>query len=114
MAKTLLVLVLIAGAAFIIYQNVGRPASEEEQLVDHFRDRYAIVVNKFLSAAGRSGAIGLDTTFDAETAVVQIKGLRAELAGLRETLTEARAIRKADALADKIETFCEKNGIIRP
>jgi hypothetical protein len=56
----------------------------------------------------------MDTTYDSETAVTQVLKLRAELAKLRETLTEERAIGKADALAEKIEYFCKKNDIIRP
>jgi hypothetical protein len=114
MAKTLLVLLLIAGAAFFIYKQTNRTDSEELAMVDSIRDRYAVVVNKFLSAAGRAGAIGMDTTYDSETAVTQVLKLRAELAKLRETLTEDRAIGKADALAEKIEYFCKKNDIIRP
>jgi preprotein translocase subunit YajC len=114
MAKALLVLLLIAGAAFFIYKQTNRTDSEEEQMVASIRDRYAVVVNKFLSAAGRSGAIGMDTTYDSETAVTQVLKLRAELAKVRETLTEERAIGKADALAEKIDNFCRKNDIILP
>ena len=114
MAKALLVLLLIVGAAFFIYKRTNQTPSEEEEMVVSIRDRYAVVVNKFLSAAGRAGAIGMDTTYDSETAVTQVLKLRAELAKLRETLTEERAIGKADALAEKIEYFCKKNDIIRP
>jgi len=114
MAKGLLVLILVAGAAFFIYRQTSQKPSEEEAMVASVRERYAVVVNKFLSAAGRSGAIGMDTTLDSETAATQVLKLRAELAQLRKTLTEEKAIRKADALAEKIEYFCKKNDIIRP
>ena len=114
MFKTLVVLLLIAGAAYFVYQQIGRTPSEEEQLVTHLRERFAVVVNKFTSAVGRSGLIGMDTTFDAETVVTQIQRVRAELAELRKKLTEPEAIRKADALAEKIEAFCKKNEITRP
>ena len=114
MGKTIIVLLLIAGAAYFVYQQVGRAPSEEEQLVTHLRERYTVVVGKFTSAVGRSGLIGMDTTFDAETAVAQIQKVRADLAELRGKLTEARAISKADALSEKIEAFCKKNEILRP
>jgi hypothetical protein len=114
MAKRFLVLLLIAGAAYFIYQRTRHPPSEEEAKVASIKDRYAVVVNKFLSAAGRSGAIGMDTTLDSETAVTQILKVRANLAQLRKTLTEERAIQKADKLAEKIEYFCKKNDIIGP
>ena len=114
MAKRLIVFLLIVGAAYLIYQRMNPPTSEEDQLVSHLRDRYAVVVSKFTSAAGRSGSIGMDTTFDTETAVVQIQKLRTELAELRGKLTEERAISKAAELSEKIEYFCKKNEIIRP
>ena len=114
MAKALLVLLLIVGAAFFIYRQTSRTDSEEIAMVDSIQDRYAVVVNKFLSATGRAGAIGMDTTYDSETAANQVLKLRAELAQLRKTLTEKRAIGRADALAEKIEYYCKKNDIIRP
>lgn len=114
MAKALLVLLLIAGAAFFIYRQTNRTDSEEIALVDSIRDRYAVVVNRFLSATGRAGAIGMETTFDSESAANQVLKLRTELAQLRKTLTEKRAIGKAEALAEKMDNFCRKNDIIRP
>jgi hypothetical protein len=114
MGKGFVVLVLIAAAAFFIYKQTSQNRSEEEAWVASIKDRYAVVVNKFLSAAGRSGAIGMDTTMDSETAAAQMLKLRAELAQLRKTLTEERAIAKAEQLAEKIENFCKKNDIIRP
>jgi hypothetical protein len=114
MGKTIIVLLLIAGAAYFVYQQVGRTPSEEEQLVTNLRERFAVVVNKFTSAVGRSGLIGMDTTFDTETVVTQIQKVRADLAELRRKLTEPEAIRKADALSEKIEAFCKKNEITGP
>jgi len=114
MAKALIVLLLIVAAVFFIFHQTYRTDAEEIALVDSIRDRYAVVVNKFLSATGRAGAIGIDTTYDSEAAANQVLKLRDELAHLRKTLTEKRAIGKADALAEKIENFCKKNDIIRP
>ena len=89
MGKTIIVLLLIAGAAYFVYQQVGRTPSEEEQLVGHMRDRYAVVVGKFTSASGRAGLTGMDSTLDSETAVVQIQKLQAELTRLEEGMSEA-------------------------
>ena len=114
MMRKIVILALIAGAAYFVYQRMEHPATEEDQLVAHLRDRYAVLVNKFTSAAGRSGAIGMDTTFDIDSAVTQIKELRAELAEIRRRLTEERAIAKASELDDKIEQFFKKNEIIGP
>jgi hypothetical protein len=114
MGKTLVVLILIAAAGYFVYQQLGRTPSEEEMLVDHLRERFAVLVNKFTSAAGRSGLIGIDSTFDIDTVANQVLALRTELAGLRQRLTEEKAIRKADALTEKIETFIKKNEIKAP
>ena len=114
MAKTILVFLLIAGAAYLIYTRLDHPASEEDLLVDHLNSRFAALLNKFTSAAGRAGLIGVETSFDLDTVVNQIKGLRTELSELRRKLTESRAIRKADKLWDKIARFCEKNEILGP
>jgi hypothetical protein len=114
MAKALLVLLLIAGAAFFIYRQTNRTPSEEEQMVTDIRERYGVVVGKFTSASGRAGLIGMDTTSDSDSAAVQVLKLRDELAQLRKTLTEEKAIGKAAALAEKINNFCRKNDIILP
>lgn len=114
MAKTLLVLLVIAAAAYFIYQEIGRPPTEEDQLVADIKGRYAVVVNKFTSAVGRSGMIGVDTTFDLDSVVAQIQKIRTELTDLRGRLTESRAIRKAEAFSVKVEHFCKTNNILRP
>ncbi|MGZ5488730.1 MAG: hypothetical protein ACXWF4_09375 [Candidatus Aminicenantales bacterium] len=114
MGKALVVILLIAGAGYLVYQQIGRTPPEEEMLVDHLNDRYAVLVNKFTSASGRSGSLGMDTTYDSETVVVEIQKIQSELAELRQKLIEERAVRKADRLSEKIEAFCKKNEIIRP
>ena len=114
MARVLLVLLIIAAAGYFIYQQTGRAPTDEDLLVDGLKERYAVAVNKFTSAVGRSGMLGVDTTFDLDDVVEQIKKVRTELADLRGRLTEARAIRKADALSVKVEYFCKTNNILRP
>ena len=114
MGRKIFALLLVAGAAYFIYQRTNHPPSEEEARVASIKDRYAVVVNKFLSAAGRAGAIGMDTTLDSETEVTQILKIRSDLAALRKSLTEERAINKAAELTEKIDNFCRKNDIISP
>jgi len=114
MARVLLVLLIIAAAGYFIYQQTGRAPTDEDLLVEGLKERYAVVVNKFTSAVGRSGLLGVDTTFDLDSVVAQIQKIRSELADLRGRLTEARAIRKADAFSVKVEYFCKTNNILRP
>jgi hypothetical protein len=114
MAKTVIALLLIAAAAYFITQQVGRSPSEEEMMVDHLGERFDALVNKFTSASGRSGLIGIEATSDLGSVVEQILALRTELAELERRLTEEKAVRKADDLAEKIEYFIKKNEIKAP
>ena len=114
MARKLIVFLLIAGAAYFIYQRTNRVTSEEDQMVTNLGERYVAIVNRFTSAAGRSGAYNMATTSASETAVTLVLKLRTDLAELRQKLTEEKAISQAAELAEKIENFCKKNDIIRP
>jgi hypothetical protein len=114
MIRKLIVLALVAGAIYFVYQRINRPMTEEDRIVANLRDRYSALVTKFTSAMGRAGNIGMDTTFDVETAVNRIKELRSAVDEARRTLTEERAIGKADELAAKIDEFFKKNEILGP
>lgn len=114
MRKVLIVLVLIAGAGYYLYHRTTVVSSEEVQLVQDLQARFSESLNRFTSAVGRSGAIGIATTFDTEETVVEIDKIRKELAELRGRLTEAEAIARADKLTEKIEYFCKQNNIRRP
>ena len=113
MGKTIIAILLIAGAAYLVYTRVGQTPSEEMQLVKHLNQRFEAVVSKFSSAQSRAGLVG-DSVFDAGAAADLARKIRDELAELRARLTEEKAIRKADELAEKVETFCKTNDIIRP
>jgi hypothetical protein len=114
MVRKLIILALILGAAYVIYQRVNKPQSAEDQRVAQLRDRYVVLVNKFTGAVGRAANMGVDTSFDVESVVIQLKELRTEVTEMRRTLTEERAIGKADELADKITQFFKKNDITGP
>ena len=113
MGKMIIALLLIAGAAYFVYQRVGRTPSGEEQLVEHLSERFEAVVSKFTSASSRAGLIG-ESVYDAGSAASLALKIREELAELRSKLTEEKAIRKAGVLSEKVETFCKTNDIIRP
>jgi predicted Zn-dependent peptidase len=114
MRRVLIVLVLIAGAAYYIYNRSQLARSDEVFKVKNIQERFALALNRFTSAAGRSGIIGIDTTFDTEATVKQIEDIRKELAELRRSLTEPAAISRAEKLSEKIEYFCKQNNIIQP
>ncbi len=109
MGKILLVVLLIAVAALIIYLQTRTPVSAEELKVKAIEDAYLATVSRFTGAAGGPGVSGLDVV---DAAVSQIQKLRADLKQLRATLTEEKAIHRADELLAKIAEFCRKNDII--
>jgi len=108
MGKAFLVILLIAIAAFFIYKQTRTPATGEELAVKAVEERFTAASNKFISAAGGGLAIGLE---EAESAMVQVQRARNELARLRKTLTEDKAIALADGLKIKVDEFCRKNDI---
>lgn len=114
MRKALIVLVLIAGAAYFIHRQSQVASSEEVQLVRDLQARFSVALNQFTSAVGRSGTIGIDASYDTEASVTKIEKIRKELAELRERLTEPAAVKRADTLAEKIDFFCQKNNILLP
>jgi AmiR/NasT family two-component response regulator len=108
MGKAVLIILLIAIAAFFIYKQTRPPVSDEELAVKAVEERFIAASSKFMGAASGGLAVGLDA---AEAAVVEVREVRNELARLRKTLTEDKAIARADALVAKVDEFCRKNDI---
>lgn len=113
MGKALVVLLLIAAAGYFVYERLGESPSPEMQQVKNLTKQYEGIVSAFSSAQSRAGLVG-DSIFDAGSAAARMVQVRNDLADLRRRLTEEKAIAKADALAAKVEEFCQKNGIQRP
>jgi len=108
MGKRILVILIIAIAAFFIYKQLHRPASDEELAVQAVEEAFHYAQAKFMSAASGGLSVGLDA---AEEAVRDIQKVRADLARLRKTLTQEKAIERAEELAGKVDEFCRKNDI---
>jgi hypothetical protein len=108
MGKVVLVILLIAAAVFFIYKQTHHPASDEELAVQAVEERFHYAQAKFIGAAGGGLSVGLDA---AEAAVVDVQKVRSDLARLRKTLTEEKAVARADELAAKVDEFCRKNDI---
>ena len=108
MGKAFLVILLVAIAAFFIYKQTHRPLSDEELAVTAVEESFAMAEAKFMGNAAGGLASGLDS---AEQAVVDVQKARRELDRLRKTLTENKAIARAEELAAKVDEFCRKNDI---
>jgi len=108
MGKTFLVILLIGAAAFFIYREVHHPASAEELKVKAVEEQFVSASGKLIGAGAGSTAIGLDAV---ESSAAQIRRLREDLAFLSRTLSEDKAILRAEELRLKIDEFCRKNDI---
>ncbi len=108
MGKVILVLLLVGIAAFFILQKAKTPATAEELKVKAVEERFLSVQGKIMGAGGGTGPVDLDAT---ENFVRQMKRIRVEIADLKQTLTEEKALQQADELQYKIEEFCKRNDI---
>ncbi len=111
MFKRLWSLVLVVSIAAFVCVCTESPSSDEELKVKALADGFTAASARFVRAARAMGGLGMDTTSEAEAAVVEVKKIRRELAGLMTTLTEERATGKAGELKAKIDDFCRKNDI---
>jgi hypothetical protein len=111
MSKRLWILFLAVAAGSFFFACGGGPSSDEELRVKAVGDGFTAAASDFVKASRAMGGLGMDTTADAEGAVVEIKKIRAELADLTKTLTEEEAIRMAGELKARIDDFCRKNDI---
>lgn len=79
--------------------------SEDMRAVAALEDRFDHAKKQFAGAHRGAAVSGLDTTSDAEGARVAAKRIEKELASLRKKLTDERAIRKAETLAEAVREF---------
>ena len=108
MGKAFLVILLIGAAAFFIYREVHHPASAEELKVKAIEEQFLTASSKLIGAGGGPTVVGLDVV---ESAAAQVRRLRGDLAFLSRTLSEEKAIARAESLRLKIDEFCRKNDI---
>ena len=106
-----LIWVLILGIiGFIVYTQLFTPLSEEEKEVKQLEDKFSSASRQFLDAA-RIGGTGLDTTSDANDAIMRVQKVRNELKRLKERLEEEAAIERAEKLEVRVKEFYKKNDL---
>lgn len=109
--KALVWIIILAVIGYFAYTQFFGPLSEEEQLVKDLDKQFNLAARQFVGAGRLSGGTGLDMTSDAEMAVNKIKKVRKELESIEDTLTEEKAIERAEKLDAKIKNFYEKNDL---
>ncbi|MGB9907013.1 MAG: hypothetical protein ACPLRR_06480 [Candidatus Saccharicenans sp.] len=108
--KKLLILIIILGAGYLAYDRFFKTTPEEDT-VRALEKEFQAATQNYINANRQAAEPGLVVIADPEKAENQVKAVRNKLKELLPTLTEEKAIARAQELESKIQTFCEKNDI---
>jgi len=104
--KKLVVLIVIAVAAYFAYQEfIVKGQSEEQRQVQALADEFQAARQRMGQAERAASVGGVDTTSDAGDVMHLAGTLLEKLQALQEELTEDKAIAMADDLAVKLNAF---------
>lgn len=107
--KKLLVLILVVAVGYFAYQKfVAGEQSEEMKGVQALHDDFSAVKQQMTQAERAAGATGMDMTSDADSAMGAAESLLKKLQRLRESLSEEKALQKADELEQEIQAFLNR------
>ncbi|MCX6577577.1 MAG: hypothetical protein NTV82_14445 [Candidatus Aminicenantes bacterium] len=109
--KKLVWLIILVLVGYFVYAQFFGPLPKEEKEVKALGSRFGTAQSQYLGALRQMGSLGLDATADADDAIGAMKKVKKELLELKESLTEADAIVRAEKLEAKIIEFFEKNDI---
>lgn len=109
--RKLVWLIILGLVGYFVYAQFFGPLSEEEKEVKALGSRFATAQSQYLGALRQMGSLGMDATADADDAIGAMKKAKKELIELKESLTDAAAIARAEKLEAKITEFFEKNDI---
>lgn len=108
--KKLFILIIILGAGYLAYDSFFKTTPEEDA-VRALEKEFQAATQNYIAANRQAAEPGLVVISDPEKAENQVKAVRNKLKELLPTLTEEKAIARAQELESKIQTFCEKNDI---
>lgn len=104
--------VLVIGVlVYLGYSYLVRTTSSEEAAVRSLEKEFNRATDRYISTMRQAGEPGLVILADPETAERMVKDVRPKLQTLMKTLTEEKAIARAQKLDSQILTFFERNQI---
>jgi hypothetical protein len=104
-------LVIFVVLGYLAYTQYVRTQSGEVAQVRQMEREFRRGTDRFISAMRGAGEPGLVVLADPETAIKMLKDLRVRLQDLMKTLTEEKAIDRAQKLESQILTFFKRNEI---
>jgi len=109
--KRLAWLLILGVIAYLGYNHFVRTVSSEEAQVRDLEREFRRATDRYISSMRQAGEPGLVILADPETAERMVKDVRPKLMELMKTLTDEKAVARAQRLEDQILTFYKRNQI---
>jgi len=109
--KRLAWLVILVVLAYLGYSHFVRTTSSEEWQVRDLEREFRRATDRYINSMRQAGEPGLVILADPETAERMVKDVRPKLLELMKTLTEEKAIARAQELENQVLTFYKRNQI---
>ena len=107
--KKLLGLVVIIVIGVVLYNTMSQPKTEEGLAIQEMRQEFKEAQQLLRNAERSAGISGIDTTYQAENAVLRVKKIKQRLTALINELEEDADIKRAEKLMDDINLWQRKN-----
>lgn len=109
--KRFIWILIVAALGYLAYIYFVRTRSEEVSQVQQLEKHFRRGTDRYINAMRQGGEPGLVILSDPERAENMLKDVRIRLQELMRTLTEEKAIARAQKLENQILTFFERHEI---
>ena len=109
--KKLMGLVVIIVIGIVLYNTMSQPKTEEGLEIQDIRKEFREAQQLLRNAERSAATAGLDTTYQAENAVLRVKKIKQRLTALINELEEDADIDRAEKLMDDINLWLRKNPV---
>ena len=109
--KKLMGLVVIIVIGIVLYNTMSQPKTEEGLEIQDMRKEFREAQQLLRNAERSAATAGLDTTYQAENAVLRVKKIKQRLTALINELEEDADIDRAEKLMDDINLWLRKNPV---
>jgi hypothetical protein len=109
--KRLAWLIILGVLAYLGYSHFIRTTSSQEGQVRDLEREFRRATDRYINSMRQAGEPGLVILADPETAERMVKDVRPKLLELMKTLTDEKAIARAQELENQVLTFYKRNQI---